>query len=68
MTEVAEANNMLGQEQFGFRNGCSTSDAVSTLLNNIYKSFNANDYFGAIFIDLRKIFDTISHILLLKKL
>jgi hypothetical protein len=35
MTEVAEANNIIGPEQFGFRRGRSTIDAVfvlSTLL------------------------------------
>ena len=30
-TEVAEANNMLGQEQFGFRRGRSTLDAAFVL-------------------------------------
>ena len=35
MTEAAEANNLLGPEQFGFRKGRSTLDAIfvlSTLL------------------------------------
>jgi hypothetical protein len=35
MTEIAEANNILGPDQFGFRRGRSTLDAVfvlSTLL------------------------------------
>ena len=31
MTEVAEANNMLGQAQFGFRKGRSTLDAAFVL-------------------------------------
>ena len=35
MTEAVEANHLLGQEQFGFRKGRSTLDAIfvlSTLL------------------------------------
>ena len=42
--------------------------ALNYLLSNIYESFNNNEYFGAIFLDLSKAFDTISHDILLYKL
>ena len=38
MTAVAESNNLLGQEQFGFRKGRSTLDAVLVLSSLIQKA------------------------------
>ena len=45
----------------------STSDAVNKLLNNVYNCLNDIMHLGALFVDLSKAFDTISHPLLLKK-
>ena len=38
VTAVAESNNLLGQEQFGFRKGRSTLDAVLVLSSLIQKA------------------------------
>jgi retron-type reverse transcriptase len=54
--------------QFGFRRGLSTSGAVLSFIDNIVKSFENNNHYKAIFLDLSKAFDTVSHDILIKKL
>ena len=55
-------------EQYGFKKSFNTSDAINKLMNNVYNSLNDNMYLAALFLDLSKTFDTISHPLLLKML
>ena len=61
-------HNFFFENQFGFRKKCSTSQAISLLINSITNSFNKNEKSLAIFLDLLKAFDTISIKILLKKL
>ena len=63
-----EQNGIFTDNQYGFRKGKSTSDAVNDLLNNIYQAINGNEYLGAVFLDLSKAFDTVPHDILLQKL
>ena len=46
-------------KQFGFQTGLSTEHAIVRLVDQIYKSFERNQYTLGIFIDLSKAFDTI---------
>ena len=60
--------NILDQNQFGFRQGHSTHHALITMVDKITKSLDNGDIVIGVFIDLKKAFDTVDHIILLKKL
>ena len=55
MTEVAEANSMLGQEQFGFRKGRSTLDAAFVLSALFQKAKRKGWHYSAAFVDISKV-------------
>jgi len=61
-------NDILSNNQFGFRKSRSTSDAVIEWLNNVYESFDNRNILVSIFIDLSKAFDTVNHRILMNKL
>ena len=63
-----ERENIIYSRQFGFRKGHSTSDAIMTLAGEVLNSWNEGLKTLAIFIDLKKAFDTVSHNLVLDKL
>jgi hypothetical protein len=51
------SNNILVNEQFGFRCNSSTEIAIYTLINNILSSLNNRIIVGELFCDLQKAFD-----------
>ena len=61
-------HDILFKSQYGFRRKHSCEHAVTELVGEICKGLENNKHTMAIFIDLSKAFDTISHELLLKKL
>ena len=60
--------NILAPCQYGFKKNTSTTDALCEITGKILKSLDDNESVIAVFCDLSKAFDTISHPTLLKKL
>ena len=63
-----ENNDILNDNQYGFRPKHSTIDAVSKFTADIVSSLEKNMTTYAVFLDLSKAFDTIDHDILLHKL
>lgn len=59
---------IISHNQFGFRRGFSTADAISTLTAKINKLVDENKPVLCVFLDLAKAFDTVSHKQLLETL
>ena len=63
-----KGQNSITAEQFGFRPKLSTNIALTQLSEEILQNLDNKLFTGAVFIDLRKAFDTVDHELLIIKL
>ena len=61
-------NSILYKKQFGFQTSHSTEYAILLLVNQLYQLFDESKFTLGIFIDLNKVFDTVDHKILTKKL
>ena len=61
-------NSVFDDKQFELRNSHSAEHAIIELINKLLPQFERNRYTLGIFIDLPKVFNTINHQILLKKL
>ena len=66
--DYLKKHNFLTPQQFGFRKGRSATHAVTYLSDYIRSNMDIGNCTGAIYIDLRKAFDTVDHGTLLSRL
>ena len=63
-----ELNSILSVKQGGYQKGKSTLDSVSVLVDDILCNRNRGNICLAAFIDIKKAFDSVNYLILLKKL
>ena len=61
-------NNLINENQFGFRSGRSTEIALNKFVYDILSGFADGELTVALFLDLSKAFDTVDYEVLLTKL
>ena len=61
LSSYLEENHLIDENQFGFRKQRSTRLAATLLTDNIRRKVDEGKLVGAVFLDLAKAFDTLSH-------
>ena len=56
---------MATENQYGFRDGRSTQQAIIELIDKVSMAIESNEYAIGIFLDLSKAFGTVNHAILL---
>ena len=68
ISEHLEINSILTKKQGGYQKGKSTLDTISILVDDILSNRNKGNITLAAFIDIKKAFDSVNYVILLKKL
>ena len=68
LTRFLQSNEFLHSHQFGFRSKHTTEQACTTLISFLHTALDSGKIPAAIFLDVRKAFDGLTHKILLDKL
>ena len=68
LVEHMDQNGVIYHKQFGFRKNHLTTDPILCLFGDLLPCLDQKSMLLSVFIDLKKTFDTVSHILMLSKL
>ena len=68
LIEFIEKHDLLSNSQYGFRKHHATHHAILDIMNQIHSNLDNKLYTCAVFLDLKKAFDTVHRNILLKKL
>ena len=68
LKNFSNIHNIISNNQYGFRDGRSTTQAVFRLMCDLTTTFRFRLYTVVLFLDLRKAFDLVDHTILIKKL
>ena len=68
LIKYIDKHNILDNSQYCFRAGSSTSHAILDIIETTQQNMDNKLFSCAVFIDLKKAFDTVDHSILLKKL
>ena len=66
ISDHLESNNTISDAQFGFRPRYSTESALLSVTNSRFSTLDLNNSVCAIFLDLKKAFDSVLHKSLVK--
>jgi hypothetical protein len=66
--EYIETNNILSNEQYGFRQGRSCMSQLINHYENLISILEENENADALYLDMSKAFDRVDHAILLKKM
>ena len=68
LSKYLEDNNILYNNQHGFRSEHSTTSAIFSALKDLYDNWNLHLISTCIFIEFSRAFDSIDHVIFLRKL